>query len=68
MATIRKRLGKYQVQIRKDGKNISKTFTNKCDAIKWGKAQEVSIEQGTYVSRKEYITLEDLLVRWEQEV
>ena len=34
MASIRKRDGKYQVQVRKDGKSVSKTFTNKADEIK----------------------------------
>ena len=43
MATIRKRLGKYQAQIRKDGNFISQTFINKTDAIKWTKEQEVLI-------------------------
>ncbi|MBK8814056.1 MAG: hypothetical protein IPN42_00350 [Methylococcaceae bacterium] len=68
MATIRKRCGKYQVQVRKDATNISRTFINKVDAIKWGKEQEVKIEQGSYVSRKESVTLGFLLNRWEQEV
>ena len=52
MSSIRKRNGKYQVQVRKDGKQVSKTFTNKSDAIKWSKEQEVSIEQGSYTSKK----------------
>ena len=43
MASIRKRDGKYQVQVRKDGKSISKTFTNKSDAVKWSKEQECSV-------------------------
>ena len=68
MATIRKRLGKYQVQVRKDGKNLSQTFINKSDAIKWSKEQEVKIEQGSYISKKETVTLSFLLSRWEQEV
>lgn len=68
MSSIRKRNGKYQVQVRKDGKQVSKTFTNKSDAIKWSKEQEVSIEQGSYTSKKESITLSFLLSRWEQEV
>jgi len=37
MATIRKRSGKYQVQVRKDGKNLSRTFIKQSDAIKWSK-------------------------------
>lgn len=68
MATIRKRAGKYQVQVRKDGKSISKTFTNRSDGIKWSKEQEVKIEQGSYISKNESITLSALLLKWEQEV
>jgi hypothetical protein len=68
MATIRKRLGKYQVQVRKEGRNISKTFTNKSDAIKWSKEQEVKIEQGSYTSPKETVTLSYILSKWENEV
>ena len=68
MATIRKRLGKYQAQIRKDENIISKTFINKADAVKWTKEQEVLIEQGSYISKKESVTLAILLARWEQDV
>ncbi|MGZ8144641.1 MAG: hypothetical protein ACXWTG_10810, partial [Methylosarcina sp.] len=68
MATIRKRAGKYQVQVRKDGKNISRTFINKSDAIKWSKEQEVLIEQGSYLSKKKSVSLSFLLSQWEKEV
>ncbi|MBF6651209.1 site-specific integrase [Methylobacter sp. BlB1] len=68
MATIRKRLNKYQVQVRKEGKSISKTFTNKSDALKWAKEQEVKIEQGSFTVKKESVPLSFLLNRWEQEV
>lgn len=68
MASIRKRDGKYQVQVRKDGKSISKTFTNKSDAVKWSKEQEVSIEQGMYISKTKSVSFSFLLSRWEQEV
>lgn len=68
MATIRKRLNKFQVQVRKEGKNISKTFTNKSDALKWAKEQEVKIEQGSFSTKKESVTLAFLLDRWEREV
>lgn len=68
MAAIRKRNGKYQVQIRKDGNNLSKTFINKSDATKWAKEQEVMIEQGSYVSKKELVSLSFLLNKWEEEV
>ena len=68
MATIRKRLGKYQVQVRREDKFISKTFINKSDALKWSREQEVKIEQGTFTAKKESITLAYLLERWEKEV
>jgi|GEM_PF-1765640 len=68
MATIRKRLNKYQVQVHKEGKSISKTFTNKSDVLKWAKEQEVKIEQGSFTVKKESIPLSFLLNRWEQEV
>lgn len=68
MATIRKRLGKYQVQIRKEAKSTSKTFTNKSDALKWAKEQEVKIEQGQFTTKKESVSLAFLLERWEKEV
>ena len=68
MATIRKRLGKFQVQVRREDKFISKTFINKSDAVKWAREQEVKIEQGSYTAKKESITLAYLLERWEKEV
>ena len=68
MATIRKRSGKYHTQIRKNGSNITKTFTNKADAVKWAREQEVKIDQGTYIPEKEAVTLSFLLEKWEQEV
>jgi integrase len=70
MATIRKRQGRYHTQVRKNGKSITKTFTNKSDALKWAKEQEVKIEQGTFTTKKdkEVVTLAFLLDRWEKEV
>ena len=75
MATIRKRQGRYHTQVRKNGINITKTFTNKLDAQRWAKEQEVKIEQGTFTKTKEVevdvleaVTLSFLLSRWEKEV
>jgi len=49
MATIRKRSGKYQVQIRALGSTpISKTFSNKSLAEKWARKVQLEIEQGIY--------------------
>jgi len=49
MATIRKRNGKYQVQVRTFGSSpISKTFTSKVLAEKWARKVQSEIEQGIY--------------------
>ena len=70
MATIRKRNGRYHTQVRKNGISTTKSFTNKLDAQKWAKVQEVKIEQGTFTTIKteEVVTLAFLLARWEKEV
>ena len=47
MASIRQRDGKFQVRIiRKGYRALSKTFTNRGDAVKWARATEVEIERG----------------------
>ncbi len=43
MPSIRKRKGKYQVQVRIQGQQISKTFTQLKDAKKWGMFYENKI-------------------------
>ncbi|MGR9394905.1 hypothetical protein ACU8OL_18180 [Rhizobium leguminosarum] len=46
MATIRKRNGKYQVQVRIQGSTaISKTFTRLEDAKAWARLTEIEAEQ-----------------------
>ena len=46
MATIRKRQGKWQVQVRHIGhKQISKTFNRKQEAQQWARELEVSFDQ-----------------------
>lgn len=71
MATIRKRQNRYHTQVRKNGISITKSFTNKLDAQKWAKEQEVKIEQGAFTTikiKEEVVTLEFLLNRWEKEI
>ena len=52
MATIRKRKGKWQVQVRHLGHNqISKTFLRRQEAEQWARELEVSFAQGNFVSR-----------------
>ena len=49
MATIRKRNGRYQVQIRKGSHSlISRTFARLADAKKWVGTTEYEIEHGLY--------------------
>ena len=49
MATIRKRNGRYQVQIRKGSHPlITRTFTRLADAKKWVGTTEYEIEHGLY--------------------
>ena len=46
---IRKRLGKYFVEIKRRGhKSIYKTFNQKSDAIKWGRSVELQLDQSRY--------------------
>ena len=47
MATIRKRLGKWEVRVRRySNKTISNTFIEKADAHKWAREVEGKIEKG----------------------
>ena len=49
---IRKRNGRYNVQIRRVGhKSISKTFMQKTDAIKWARQVEIQLDQSRYRDR-----------------
>lgn len=69
MACIRKRQGKYQVQIRKQGYFFSKTFLNYKDALKWSSYHENKINLGfelELVDKK--ISLSDLLLRYLNEI
>ncbi len=72
MATIRKRNGRWQAQIRKSGtRAISRTFTLKQDALFWAREQERVLELQTDVFQKKTLlkkTLADLLHDYEVEV
>ena len=67
MATIRKRNGKWQVQIRRCGERIgSRTFHLKADAIAWGRLTENEIDrEGVPADRRilRTLTVADLLQR-----
>ncbi len=71
MASIRKRGGKWQAQVRKRGAAPrSKTFTHKSDAMAWARGLERAIDTGeTYdPSRLAGVTVGDLLARYRDTV
>ena len=70
MGNIRKRHGKFQAQVRREGiRPIYKTFTNRKDAIIWVRGIEARIDAGeTNVAAPKATTLADLLTRYSQEV
>jgi integrase len=70
MGTIRKRNGKFQAQVRREGiKPISKTFLTKNDAEVWVRGIEARIDVGEVnVAMPKMLTLRDLLVRYAAEI
>ena len=72
MATIRKRQGKWQVQIRRRGsQSISKSFLGKADALRWAREQERAVDLGDVllpVKAKVLTLFSQLLERYETEV
>jgi len=70
MGTIRKRNGKFQAQIRRDGvPPFSKTFTMKKDAIVWVRGIEARIDAGEVnVAAPKATSLADLIKRYSQEI
>ena len=69
MTTIRKRAGKYQIQIRIQGKNLSKTFNHLKDARKWGSYHESKINLGNELeSLDKNLTLADLIHKYLKEI
>jgi len=71
MATYRRRVGKWNVQIRRKGwPDISKTFDRKADAEEWALDVEAKIAKGTWVDRAaiESNTLGHILKRYREEI
>jgi len=67
MPTIRKRGTKWQVQVRlKDCQPLSKSFTYKSDALRWGAETERALENGNHptLNAKLNETLAELLARY----
>ena len=66
MASIRKRNGRYQAQIRLPGKPaLSKTFSYKQDAQRWARDTERRLEQGELYAPTEGIRFQELIDRYE---
>ena len=69
MTTIRKRQGKYQVQVRLQGQQISKTFKQLKDAKKWGVFYESKINLGNELEIVDKnLSLRDLINRYLSEI
>ena len=69
MATIRRRSGGYNVQIRKQGySTIAKTFSSITTARKWAEGVEADMERYRYIEVSEQTTLLSLLNRYQDEV
>jgi integrase len=68
MATIRKRNGRYQVQIRRQGQvSASRTFHKLQDAQCWGRQKELEADRGELLHNQRQlgtITLSDLVKRY----
>ena len=69
MATMRKRGGGYNVQIRKQGySTITKTFSSITTARKWAAGVEADMERRLYIEVSEQTSLLSLLTRYQDEV
>ncbi|OAN55123.1 hypothetical protein [Magnetospirillum moscoviense] len=72
MASIRKRSGNWQVQVRRaDQKTISRTFAKKVDAVAWARGKEAELdvaEQPEHVVELATTTLADLIERYRDTV
>jgi integrase len=72
MASIRKRNGKWQVQIRKQGqRSISKSFLIRENALAWARSQEIAFDRGEIRGDHRNLgdkTLADLLQKYLDEV
>ena len=68
MASIRKRNGRYQAQIRRQGySGVSKTFSTRGAAKRWVKATETDMERGEFRPKVD-MTLGELIKRFERDV
>lgn len=67
MATIRQRGTRWQARVTLGGLTVSDTFTNKSDAQRWAREQQVALERGTYIPPRRTLTLHDAIGRYVKE-
>ena len=71
MASVRKKGDGWHCQVRKKGHaQVTRTFTLRSDAVRWGKLVESEIERGVFVDRSEAenTTIRDAFDRYLREV
>jgi hypothetical protein len=72
LASIRKRSGNWQAQVRRaDQKTLSRTFSKKADAVAWARAKEAELdaaEEPAHVVELATTTLADLIERYRDTV
>lgn len=72
MASIRKKSGKWQVQIRRQGfPQISKTFARKADAVEWARSMDAKADRVELPPNRrilDAVTLQELVERYREEV
>ena len=69
MASIRKRKGKYQVQVRIRGKGTSATFQTFDLARRWARSKELEFEKYMKIGmRYRPTTLHEILVKYKETV
>lgn len=69
MSNIRQRGDKWQARVTVSGETVTKTFSQRADAEKWARHQQVSMERGEYLpSVAATVTLAEVIERYEREV
>lgn len=70
MATIRKRGTRYQVQVRRLGQSVAKSFVNLSDAKQWARTMEVAADRRELPNPKalQGVTLRELIERYRDKV
>jgi hypothetical protein len=71
MATFRKRKSRWQVQVRHQGRALSRTFAQKSDAIRWAKQTEAELDRiglPSDIGILKRLNLNQLLAKYSEQV